>query len=62
MDMVLSGYQARYFTRLSGYLPGRPMELVPVTQYLYHHYIPCIFRLTSAPFSTSGANHEGSDH
>ncbi len=43
MNMVLSGYQTRYFARVTGYLPGRPMQIVPVTQYLYHEYLPCIF-------------------
>jgi len=46
MNMVLSAYQARYFERFIGYLPGRPSQVVPVTQYLYHEYIPCIFGFT----------------
>jgi len=47
MNMVLSAYQARYFHRLAYYLDGHPMEIAPVTQFLYHHYIPCIFGFTT---------------
>ncbi|NOY82849.1 MAG: hypothetical protein GXP31_17770 [Kiritimatiellaeota bacterium] len=43
MNMVLSGYQTRNFARVTGYLPGRPMQIMPVTQYLYHEYLPCVF-------------------
>jgi len=47
MIPVLDAYQARYFRRLMGYLQDHPMEIVPVTQFLYHHYIPCIFGFTT---------------
>lgn len=44
---VLDAYQARYFQRLMGYYGDHPMEIVPVTQFIYHHYIPCIFGFTT---------------
>lgn len=47
MIPVLDAYQARYFNRLAFYRPENPMEIVPVTQFLYHHYIPCIFGFTT---------------
>jgi len=49
MNMILSVYQARFFHRVNGYLPGRPMEVIPVSQYLYHEYVP-------ASFGVSGPN------
>ncbi len=47
MILVLDAYQTRYFNRLSHYLEGHPMEIVPVAAFLYHHYIPCIFGFTT---------------
>jgi hypothetical protein len=47
MNLVLSAYQARYFHRLAPYQGGHPMEIVPVTQFLYHHHLPCIFGFTT---------------
>jgi len=43
MNMVLMGYQTRYFVRLKGDWAGRAAEIVPVTQYLYHEYLPTIY-------------------
>jgi len=43
MNMVLMGYQTRYFHRLRADLPDRAAEIVPVTQYLYHEYLPTIY-------------------